>query len=70
MGHSFERFGCYPWLDDEITPGKYLFVRNNGRPPETTNIEPDAWELEIGVKSSLPAAQIGHSSGGASPSWT
>jgi hypothetical protein len=20
VGHSFDRFGCYPWLDDEITP--------------------------------------------------
>ena len=20
VGHSFERYGCYPWLDDELTP--------------------------------------------------
>jgi DMSO/TMAO reductase YedYZ molybdopterin-dependent catalytic subunit len=38
-------------LDDEITPGKYLFVRNNGTPPVTTNIDPDAWQLEIGGES-------------------
>ncbi len=38
-------------LDDEVTPGKYLFVRNNGTPPVTTNIDPQAWELEIGGES-------------------
>jgi hypothetical protein len=35
-------------LDDDVTPGKHLFVRNNGRPPVTDGIDPDAWELEIG----------------------
>ncbi len=38
-------------LDDEVTPGKYLFVRNNGTPPVTTNIDPDAWALEIAGES-------------------
>lgn len=32
-------------LDDKITPGKYLFVRNNGLPPE--NIDVDTWTLTI-----------------------
>ena len=38
-------------LDDKITPAKHLFVRNNGIPPTTTNIDPDAWALEFGGES-------------------
>ena len=38
-------------LDDDITPAKYLFVRNNGTPPATERIDPDAWTLEIGGES-------------------
>ena len=38
-------------LDDEVTPAKHLFVRNNGRPPVASTIEPDAWSLEIGGES-------------------
>jgi len=38
-------------LDDDVTPAKYLFVRNNGTPPNTANIDPDAWTLEIGGES-------------------
>jgi len=38
-------------LDDRVTPAKYLFVRNNGIPPVTDNIDPDAWELEFGGES-------------------
>jgi len=38
-------------LDDDITPAKYLFVRNNGRPPVTTNVDPEAWTLEFGGES-------------------
>ena len=34
-------------LDDRITPGRYLFVRNNGRPPAMADIDPTAWTLEI-----------------------
>ncbi len=34
-------------LDDSITPGKYLFVRNNGHPPPLGSIDPKAWTLEI-----------------------
>ncbi len=38
-------------LDDRVTPAKHLFVRNNGIPPVTTSIDPDAWELEFGGES-------------------
>jgi len=34
-------------LDDSVTPGKYLFVRNNGHPPPLDRIDPKAWTLEI-----------------------
>jgi DMSO/TMAO reductase YedYZ molybdopterin-dependent catalytic subunit len=36
-------------LDDEVTPNRYMFIRNNGIPPE--NINPDSWQLEIGGES-------------------
>ena len=32
-------------LDDEVTPNRYMFIRNNGIPPE--NINPEIWELRI-----------------------
>ena len=38
-------------LDDAVTPAKHLFVRNNGTPPVTSNIDPDEWTLEIGGES-------------------
>ena len=38
-------------LDDEITPGNRLFVRNNGIPPELKTITPDEWTLEIAGES-------------------
>lgn len=38
-------------LDDRITPAKHLFVRNNGIPPVTANIDPGAWELSFGGES-------------------
>lgn len=38
-------------LDDKVTPGKYLFVRNNGRPPAMGDIDPQTWRLEIGGES-------------------
>lgn len=34
-------------LDDDITPAKHMFVRNNGLPPEQDSIDVDAWELEV-----------------------
>ena len=38
-------------LDDRVTPAKRLFVRNNGIPPVTTDIDVDAWELTFGGES-------------------
>lgn len=38
-------------LDDEVTPNRYLFIRNNGLPPE--NVDPDSWRLEITGESCL-----------------
>lgn len=38
-------------LDDDITPAKYMFVRNNGIPPEVESIDADTWQLEIGGES-------------------
>ena len=34
-------------LDDEITPAKHMFVRNNGIPPVKEKIDPNTWKLEI-----------------------
>ncbi len=34
-------------LDDDITPGSRMFVRNNGIPPAMENIDPATWELKI-----------------------
>lgn len=36
-------------LDDNITPNRYMFIRNNGMPPE--NVDADNWRLEIGGES-------------------
>jgi len=38
-------------LDDRVTPARYLFVRNNGRPPAAASIDPANWTLEIGGES-------------------
>ncbi|PRY73429.1 sulfite oxidase [Halomonas ventosae] len=38
-------------LDDDVTPGKVMFVRNNGIPPAMENIDVDAWQLEVGGES-------------------
>lgn len=38
-------------LDDEVTPAKYFFVRNNGLPPEPEKIKLDEWTLEIAGES-------------------
>jgi DMSO/TMAO reductase YedYZ molybdopterin-dependent catalytic subunit len=38
-------------LDDRVTPARRLFVRNNGIPPVTTDIDLDAWELGFGGES-------------------
>jgi DMSO/TMAO reductase YedYZ molybdopterin-dependent catalytic subunit len=38
-------------LDDNVTPAKYLFVRNNGVPPVAANIDAASWAVEIGGES-------------------
>ncbi len=38
-------------LDDDVTPGDRLFVRNNGHPPPLETIDPEKWTLEIGGES-------------------
>lgn len=38
-------------LDDDITPAKHMFVRNNGIPPQLEDIDADSWELEIAGES-------------------
>lgn len=39
-------------LDDDFTPARYFFVRNNGIPPEIANIgKVDDWTLDIGGES-------------------
>ena len=39
-------------LDDDFTPAKYFFVRNNGLPPELESIgDPNKWSLEIAGES-------------------
>ncbi|MGI9232635.1 MAG: molybdopterin-dependent oxidoreductase, partial [Woeseiaceae bacterium] len=38
-------------LDDKVTPAKHLFVRNNGTPPMTANVDVDTWQLQFGGES-------------------
>ena len=38
-------------LDDKVTPGNRLFVRNNGIPPAQDSIKPEEWRLEIAGES-------------------
>lgn len=38
-------------LDDDITPARYMFVRNNGTPPPREDINPETWTLEIAGES-------------------
>lgn len=34
-------------LDDDVTPTRRLFVRNNGNPPGVAGLDADTWELEL-----------------------
>ena len=34
-------------LDDPVTPASRLFVRNNGIPPSTFDVDPQAWEIRV-----------------------
>jgi DMSO/TMAO reductase YedYZ molybdopterin-dependent catalytic subunit len=43
-------------LDDRVTPGKYMFVRNNGREPAMPSLDPASWTLEIGGESAARSA--------------
>ena len=45
-------------LDDNVTPAKHLFVRNNGRPPAMASIDPQTWRLEIGGESAGQSASF------------
>ena len=36
-------------LDDDVTPNRYLFIRNNGIPPNHIDVE--KWQLEVGGES-------------------
>ncbi|NCF60187.1 MAG: molybdopterin-dependent oxidoreductase [Gammaproteobacteria bacterium] len=45
-------------LDDRVTPGKYLFVRNNGREPSMPSIDPASWALEVGGESAERTASF------------
>lgn len=38
-------------LNDEFTPGKHFFIRNNGIPPELKSIDLKTWTLEIAGES-------------------
>lgn len=38
-------------LDDEITPAKHMFVRNNGLVPDIKSLDPAKWTLEIAGES-------------------
>jgi len=45
-------------LDDRVTPGKYMFVRNNGREPSMSSIDPATWTLEFGGESVAKTASF------------
>jgi len=51
---------CPPHLlDDDLTPAKHFFVRNNGHPPPLDSIgDPEQWELEIGGESCVNPARF------------
>lgn len=40
-------------LDDDITPARHMFIRNNGVPPERESIDPETWTLEISGEACL-----------------
>ena len=45
-------------LDDPVTPARRLFVRNNGVPPYTDDIEPLDWVLDVEGESCLRPATL------------
>lgn len=40
-------------LDDEVTPAKHLFIRNNGHPPAEAEIDASKWTLTVDGESCL-----------------
>ena len=46
-------------LDDAVTPGRYLFVRNNGTPPPMQSIDVANWKLTIGGESAAREVSLG-----------
>ncbi|MCB1845779.1 MAG: twin-arginine translocation signal domain-containing protein, partial [Halioglobus sp.] len=40
-------------LNDDVTPASRMFVRNNGIPPDSANMQADDWVFEIGGESCL-----------------
>lgn len=45
-------------LDDKVTPAERLFVRNNGIPPDTVNIDPADWVLEVDGESCIEPKKL------------
>ena len=45
-------------LDDAVTPAERMFVRNNGIPPDTRNIDPLDWTLELAGEACARPTQL------------
>lgn len=45
-------------LDDAVTPTERMFVRNNGIPPDTRNIDPLDWTLELAGEACARPTQL------------
>ena len=45
-------------LDDAVTPAERLFVRNNGTPPDTADIDPGEWAVEVAGEACLRPTRL------------
>ena len=45
-------------LDDAVTPAERMFVRNNGIPPDTRNIDPLDWTLDLAGEACARPTQL------------
>ena len=45
-------------LDDAVTPAERMFVRNNGIPPDTRDIDPLDWTLELAGEACVRPTQL------------
>ena len=45
-------------LDDAVTPAERMFVRNNGTPPDTADIDPGEWTVEVTGEACLRPARF------------